>query len=37
MTVAQQKATQESINLWYLGANVPDKPRVFMPYVGPPI
>jgi len=22
-------------NSWYLGANVPGKPRVFMPYVGP--
>jgi cyclohexanone monooxygenase len=21
-------------NSWYLGANIPDKPRVFMPYVG---
>ncbi|MFI7495312.1 hypothetical protein ACH9D2_11430 [Kocuria sp. M4R2S49] len=21
-------------NSWYLGANVPGKPRVFMPYVG---
>jgi cyclohexanone monooxygenase len=20
---------------WYMGANVPGKPRVFMPYVGP--
>ena len=23
-------------NSWYLGANVPGKPRVFMPYVGFP-
>ena len=23
-------------NSWYLGANVPGKPRVFMPYVGVP-
>ena len=23
-------------NSWYLGANVPDKPRVFMPYIGFP-
>jgi len=23
-----------SCNSWYLGANVPGKPRVFMPYVG---
>jgi cyclohexanone monooxygenase len=21
-------------NSWYMGANVPGKPRVFMPYVG---
>jgi len=21
-------------NSWYLGANVPGKPRVFMPYIG---
>ena len=21
-------------NSWYLGANVPGKPRIFMPYVG---
>jgi cyclohexanone monooxygenase len=25
-----------SCNSWYLGANVPGKPRVFMPYVGCP-
>ena len=25
-----------SCNSWYLGANVPGKPRVFMPYVGFP-
>jgi cyclohexanone monooxygenase len=23
-------------NSWYLGANVPGKPRVFMPYLGFP-
>jgi cyclohexanone monooxygenase len=23
-------------NSWYLGANVPGKPRVFMPYIGFP-
>lgn len=23
-----------SCNSWYLGANIPGKPRVFMPYVG---
>ena len=23
-------------NSWYLGANIPGKPRVFMPYVGCP-
>ena len=22
-------------NSWYIGANVPGKPRVFMPYIGP--
>jgi cyclohexanone monooxygenase len=21
-------------NSWYVGANIPEKPRVFMPYVG---
>ena len=26
--------TAEACNSWYLGANVPGKPRVFMPYVG---
>ena len=25
-----------SCSSWYLGANVPGKPRVFMPYVGFP-
>ena len=25
-----------SCNSWYLGANVPGKPRVFMPYLGYP-
>ena len=25
-----------SCNSWYLGANVPGKPRVFMPYLGFP-
>ena len=25
-----------SCNSWYLGANVPGKPRVFMPYIGFP-
>ena len=23
-----------SANSWYVGANVPGKPRIFMPYVG---
>ena len=26
--------THESCNSWYLGANVPGKPRIFMPYLG---
>jgi cation diffusion facilitator CzcD-associated flavoprotein CzcO len=26
--------TAESCNSWYLGANIPGKPRIFMPYVG---
>ena len=26
--------TTESCNSWYLGANIPGKPRVFLPYVG---
>ena len=26
-----------SCNSWYLGANVPGKPRVFMPYIGYPL
>jgi cyclohexanone monooxygenase len=25
-----------SCNSWYIGANVPGKPRVFMPYIGFP-
>jgi len=25
--------TAESCNSWYLGANIPGKPRIFMPYV----
>ena len=29
MTTKGRKA-----NSWYLGANVPGKPRIFMPYVG---
>ncbi len=28
--------TAPSCNSWYLGANVPGKPRVFMPYIGFP-
>jgi cyclohexanone monooxygenase len=26
--------TAPTCNSWYLGANIPGKPRVFMPYVG---
>jgi cyclohexanone monooxygenase len=26
--------TAQSCNSWYLGANIPGKPRIFMPYVG---
>eukprot|EP01046_Picozoa_sp_COSAG06_P041958 COSAG06_NODE_5280_length_3590_cov_2.803208_4_plen_139_part_00 len=26
--------SHSSCNSWYLGANIPGKPRVFMPYVG---
>ena len=26
--------TAPSCNSWYLGANIPGKPRIFMPYVG---
>ena len=26
--------TSPSCNSWYLGANIPGKPRIFMPYVG---
>ena len=26
--------TASSCNSWYLGANIPGKPRIFMPYVG---
>jgi cyclohexanone monooxygenase len=25
-----------SCNSWYLGANIPNKPRMFMPYIGFP-
>ena len=28
------KTLYPKANSWYLGANVPGKPRVFMPYVG---
>ena len=30
---AKRRCTYEA-NSWYLGANIPGKPRVFMPYVG---
>mgnify|MGYP001614473301 CR=1 FL=1 len=33
--IASQTLLQ-SCNSWYLGANVPGKPRVFMPYIGFP-
>ena len=26
--------TSPGCNSWYLGANIPGKPRIFMPYVG---
>ena len=26
--------TTPNCNSWYLGANIPGKPRLFMPYVG---
>ena len=26
--------TASTCSSWYIGANVPDKPRVFMPYIG---
>jgi hypothetical protein len=26
--------TAPSCNSWYLGVNIPGKPRIFMPYVG---
>ena len=26
--------TVPSCNSWYVGANIPGKPRVFLPYVG---
>jgi len=29
-----QGSLRSSCNSWYLGANIPNKPRVFMPYVG---
>ena len=31
--LASQMLYQDS-NTWYLGANIPGKPRVFLPYVG---
>lgn len=31
-----EKTLYPSCNSWYLGANVPGKPRVFMPYIGFP-
>ena len=32
--VAERHALSRWRNSWYLGANIPGKPRVFMPYVG---
>ena len=32
-----QHLAQPCGNSWYLGANVPGKPRVFMPYLGFPV
>ena len=34
LNVAASKTLYISGNSWYLGANVPGKPRVFMPYIG---
>ena len=28
------KSLRSTCNSWYIGANVPGKPRVFMPYIG---
>ena len=32
--VAGRTLFPKAANSWYLGANIPGKPRVFMPYVG---
>jgi cyclohexanone monooxygenase len=32
--VADRTLFPKARNSWYLGANIPGKPRVFMPYVG---
>ena len=32
----RQRDLYPSCNSWYLGANIPGKPRVFMPYLGFP-
>jgi len=32
--MAADKTLFPKANSWYIGANIPGKPRVFMPYVG---
>jgi len=34
--IADQTLYPEGCNSWYTGANIPDKPRIFMPYLGFP-
>ena len=36
VNVRSERTLYPRCNSWYLGANVPGKPRVFMPYVGFP-
>jgi hypothetical protein len=33
-TAAQATVLPQAKHSWYLGANIPGKPRVFMPYAG---
>ena len=33
-TTSRIKRYIRKANSWYMGANIPGKPRVFMPYIG---
>ena len=34
--IAEQTLYTSGCNSWYLGANIPGKPKIFMPYIGYP-